>query len=171
MEGVKRGIPIFFIAAFPYCVAADAMAILLGMVKLPLSTDNVWIIFCIPAVFWIFALFGMRIFLKTADKTALVKINLLVRLLHIPAYVVILAMVLLCVATPFTWQFVIFMLLIAVLTVFSTKKLGLAAVQWCWERGILSSTETAVQRIFQQIWGLDLFSAVWLYRKNKEFLS
>lgn len=97
-------------------------------------------------------------------------INLLVKLIHIPAYLLIFALGLLCMITIFTMGFSLFFVFFDCLTICLSGMLGVLAVWTLYRSGKCTGPFLILHGILQFIFVADVISAVIIYRRAKKQL-
>ncbi len=94
-------------------------------------------------------------------------INMLVKLIHVPAYILIFALSLLCMITIFTMAFSIFFLFFDCLTIFLSGMTGLTAVIALSRSGKCTKKFMFFHGILQFLFVADVISAIIIYRRGK----
>ena len=94
--------------------------------------------------------------------------NMVIKLVHIPAYVLIFVLGLAFMVTIFTFAITIILVIFDMMTIFMTGLIGLSGViRACCEKKI-SIKSAIIHGILQFVFCLDVFSAVIAYRKVKK---
>ena len=101
----------------------------------------------------------------TARELALA--DLLIKLVHIPAYVVwfVLGVAMILFLGP------LIAFVMDAMAILLSGLVGLAAVLRCRAEGRLTRKAAVIHGVLQFIFCADVFSAVWVYRKSKEVIS
>jgi hypothetical protein len=103
--------------------------------------------------------------MRSAQEVA--RINMVVKLLHIPAYIVIFIIGLLGLITIFTAAISIVLMVMACMTISLTGLLGLGGIIRGLRENKLSKKESVIHAIFQFVFCADIISSIIVYRKIK----
>lgn len=161
---------------YPYCMLLFLYGIFTGHADdfFP-SITIIDILLCLGALFLIAAI-GNIIFIarhlagkyRAAD---LPFINLLVKLIHIPAYLLIFALGILCMITIFTMGFSLFFVFFDCLTICLSGMTGLLTVWTLCHGGKCTKQFMILHGLLQFIFVADVISAVIIYRRAKNCSS
>lgn len=157
---------------YPYCMLLFLYGIFTGRInELFPSITVIDILLCLGALFLIAAagniLFMARHLAGKYSAANLPFINLLIKLIHIPAYLLIFALGLLCMITIFTMGFSLFFVFFDCLTICLSGMIGLLAVSTLYRSGKCTGPFLILRGILQFIFVADIISAVIIYRRAK----
>jgi len=94
--------------------------------------------------------------------------NMVIKLVHIPAYVAIFILGFAFLLTIFTFVFSIFLFILDVMTIFLTGVIGLSGVIRGYFEKKLSMKSAVIHGILQFVFCVDVISAIIVYRKAKK---
>lgn len=125
----------------------------------------------VPVIAYIAAFLGAASVLcvgmiKKEDAGVLCRLNLFVKLLHIPAYVLFFLMALLCLTTIFTFVISVFFAAADIAVISVSGIVGLAGVVRGAKEKKLSGAAALLHGILQFVFCLDIISAIVIYRKT-----
>jgi cytochrome b561 len=103
---------------------------------------------------------------RSAQEVA--HINMIIKLLHIPAYIILFAMGLLGLITIFTAGISIVLMIMDCMTIFLTGLLGLGGIIRGLSENKLSKKESVIHAIFQFIFCVDIISSIIVYRRIRD---
>lgn len=104
---------------------------------------------------------------KSADTHALLRTNLILKLIHMPAYVMLFIMGLLSTITIFTIGFTLVVILLDVLIIILSGLVGLGAISKALMDKQISKEDGFLHGAMQFVFCIDIFSAIVVYRKLK----
>lgn len=107
-------------------------------------------------------------FKKSNDTLSLLRTNLIIKLIHIPAYVMLFIMGLLSTITIFTIGFAIIIILLDIMIIILSGLVGLGAISKAMMEKRLSKEDGFLHGMLQFVFCLDVFSAFSLTRKLKK---
>ena len=107
-------------------------------------------------------------FKKSNDTLSLLRTNLIIKLIHIPAYVMLFIMGLLSTITTFTIGFALIVILLDIMIIILSGLVGLGAISKAMMEKRLSKEDVFLHGALQFVFCLDVFSAFSLYRKLKK---
>ena len=118
------------------------------------------------ALWWIVALFCT--FIACAKCDGLGKIDVITKLVQIPAYVALLFLIFICLITIFTFFVSIILFVLMYTSILLSGVLGLFSIKENYSNGSLSSDKIIIYAVFQFIIITNVFTSIALYRhKNK----
>lgn len=159
---MKRNILMLLVVVFPY-----TLVLFLYLVFFNHLPQN-WTIFeiygCIILA-WLFGLTGAICLAvsnasKRTDAKAAAKNNMLVKLLQIPAYILLFGIGALCSMLIFTWLVTFTIIVVDVMTMLLSGINGAAAVSKCRKEGLLSRNAAFWMGIAQFVYCVDVVCAV-----------
>lgn len=171
---MKKLIPFIIIGTAPYLLFGFfAMLFGGGFNALGVQTEGFYaIVLCLILFFFV----GIAISLITAilaltkkwDSESLIFANMLVKLIQIPAYVLIFALGIVSMLTIFTFAFVIVYFLFDCMSVFMTGMIGMAGAVRANKEGKLTKASIVWFSIFSYIFCVDVIIAVIMFKKSKK---
>jgi hypothetical protein len=111
---------------------------------------------------------------KKVSAEKILRLNMMIKVVQIPAYIVIFFLGLACMITIFTMLVTILLIILDCLTILTTGIIGAASVARARKEKILSTGEAVAVGIFQFLFCADVISAVILYigiAKKKKILN
>ena len=110
----------------------------------------------------------ITIIAKKWDSREALRINMLIKLIQVPAYLIIFIIGLACLLTIFTLGFSIILFILDIMTIFLTGLIGVAGIKRAHVENKLSTKAATKYGISQFIFCADVISAILVYRKVKE---
>ena len=104
---------------------------------------------------------------RKKDALDLARVNVVIKLVQIPAYLLIFAVGLLCMITIFTFGISLILMILDGASILFSGLVGICAVKRGHAEGILSPGEWILHSILQFVFCADIVSAVIVYRKGK----
>lgn len=161
-----------FVVLFPYVLLFVFYCILHSEFVNMLFKDSTDVLY-VPVAAYISAFLGavsvpVISLKKKADGAAICRLNLFVKLLHIPAYVLFFLMAMLCLTTIFTFTVSIVFAAADLAMISVSGIIGLAAVIGSAKEKKISGVAAVFHGVLQFMFCLDIISAVILYRKNEK---
>lgn len=95
------------------------------------------------------------------------KAAMMLKLIHIPAYLLIFLCSLLFLITIFTAGLSLVLLLLDAITITASGLIGLAAVLRCKDEHLLTGKAALLQGLLQFVFCIDIISIIWIYRKTQ----
>ena len=124
------------------------------------------VLYIIALIFSVFI--SIRCILLKVNSQNILRINLIIKLIHIPAYTIIFFIGLASLITIFTMGISIVLIILDGLTIFMTGLLGLAGII----RGVtekkITKGNAIMYSIFQFVFCADILSSILIYRKVKK---
>lgn len=159
-------------AVFPYSLLFAMYCIFSGFLMDSVFENNAFTLLFYLLIFFLVSLLCNLFFLVLSivnrwDAKQVSFINMLVKLVQIPAYLLIFILGCLFMLTIFTYVFSIFFVLFDCLAIFLTGLLGVASVVRCYSEGKNSKAFSVVNGIFQFIFCADVISAIVVFIKSK----
>lgn len=159
-------------ALFPYGLLFSLYCVFTGFLMETVFSGNIFVLLFYLLVFFIVALIGNVIFLilsavRKWDSSPVSFMNMLIKLIQIPAYIAIFVLGLLFLLTIFTFGFSIFFVIFDCLTIFLTGLTGVAAVSRCYSEGKIPKTASIILGIFQFVFCIDVVCAIIVCVKSK----
>ena len=173
---MKKLLPYTFIILFPYAVGFLISSIFQPVLMEHIFHNNIylgvlylfglWLIAFISAV--IICIWNM-VNKKNAVESA--RMNMIIKLVQIPAYLFIFATGLVCMITIFTMGISFVLMLLDCASILLSGLVGVSAVKRNHDVGILSGNEMILHGILQFIFFADIISSIMVFRKSKAKLS
>lgn len=170
MKILLQAIPV---ALFPYFVLLiiDCMFFNTDVMKVLFGNDIFRVLFFL-GIFWLAALVcAGLLFAGAADRgrelLAPVRVAMVLKLVQVPAYLVIFVVGLLCLLTIFTMALSFLLVCFDMASILLSGLVGLGAVRRCRQEGILTGRETVLYAILQFVPCVDVVSAVLLFHRAK----
>ncbi|MBR3866746.1 MAG: hypothetical protein IKM54_03005, partial [Butyricicoccus sp.] len=91
----------------------------------------------------------------------------MLKLIHIPAYLLIFLCSLLFLITIFTAGLSLVLLLLDAITITASGLIGLTAVLRCKDEQLLTGKAALLQGLLQFVFCIDIISTIWIYRKTR----
>jgi len=139
----------------------------------PVFSNNGLLLIAALLVLYIAALIcSLSIFIKSLvtkrNARELLRLNLVIKLVHIPAYVIIFILGLAFMITIFTFAISIVLMILDVMTIFLSGLIGLSGVIRGYSEEKISMKSATIHGILQFVFCLDVISAVIVYRRVKK---
>ncbi|NDO47155.1 hypothetical protein [Clostridium sp. MD294] len=169
---MKKLLPVSFIILFPYSIVLLIYSLFHTTLMKYLFHNNIYTGFFYICIFWLISFINaICIFIKniTHKRNALqlAKINMIIKLIQIPAYIVLFIVGIACMFTIFTFGISFVLLALDCASIFLSGLIGLSAVKQNYTEGIFSIKELFLHSILQFIFCADVISAIILFRKSK----
>lgn len=157
---------------FPYCVLFSMYCIYSGCFMESLFQNSVFSIILHLAIIWIISIVLAILFVVISLKskcniTVLAKVNVFVKLIHIPAYIIIFVVGIACFITIFTAYLAIILFLLDIMTIILSGLIGLTIVVKFNIIKALNNKASLIHGILQFVFCMDLISAILLYKKTR----
>jgi len=112
-------------------------------------------------------IFFIRNILLHRDFIEILKINMIVKIIQIPAYIVLFLLGMLFLITIFTMGISVVLLVFNGMAIFLTGLIGLSGIIRCFFEKKLSLKNTVMYAIFQFIFVIDVIFCIIIYRKMR----
>lgn len=159
-----------FVTFFPYLIILLFIISNTSLGKfLP---DNGFILLSIYISWYFIALISSLItfvssFTTKRKSLELLRINMIVKLIHVPAYLCIFIVGLGCMLTIFTFGVTIIFILLDVMTIVLSGLIGLGGIIRSLRENKISIKEVVIHGVFQFLFCADIISSIYLYKKVK----
>lgn len=169
---MKRLFPAIFIILFPYSIVLLIISLFHTTLMKYLFHNNIYIGVFYIGILWIIALISaifisIKNIINNNNALETAKINMIIKILQIPAYLFIFIIGLACMFTIFTFGISFLLITLDCTSIFLTGIIGVSAVKCNYTEKILSSKELFLHNILQFVFCADVISAVILYQKSK----
>lgn len=170
---MRKLLPYTFIILFPYAIGFLLCALLHPSWMKDLFQNNIYPGLFFLCLFWLFALLSavtacIYHLACRRDAAELARINLLIKLIQIPAYLFIFAAGLVCMLTIFTIGISFVLMILDGASILLSGFVGISAVKRSHAQGMISTAEMVLHGILQFVFCADIFSAILLFRKTKQ---
>lgn len=159
-------------ALFPYSLLFSIYCIFSGFLMKSIFDNNAFVLLFYLFAFFVIALIGDVIFLVLSikqkwDSNRVSFINMIIKLLHIPAYILFFVLGILSFITIFTFGFSIVFFIFDCLAIFLTGLIGIASIVRCYADGKISKSFLIINSLFQFIFCFDIISSIIIFIKSK----
>ena len=170
---MKRYLLLLFVLLFPYYVVFAVECILKDRLMETVFHNDVFVLFLTLLVVFVAALLtSVAVFIisivKKWNAKDLLRANMIMKLVHIPAYIAILYFTFAFMLTIFTFAISMIMIIMACITIFMSGLIGLAGVIRSAIEKKLSAKEAIIHGILQFIFCADIISSIVIYKKVKK---
>lgn len=169
---MKRLLLLSPVILFPYFILFAVVCIFTGFLMESVFSNNALNLLFILLVIYIIALISsIAVFIaslvRKSDAKELLRVNMIIKLIHVPAYIIIFFMGLAGFITIFTVVISLALMILDVMTIFLTGLIGLGGVIKGFREQKLSLKSAIIHGILQFVFCADVFSAVIVYRRVK----
>jgi len=173
IQNMKKYLPLTLVILFPYMIIFAIVCIFTGFLMETVFGYNVFVLIAALLILYIAAFICsavvfIRSLVKKRSAIELLRMNMIIKLVHIPAYVLIFLLGFAFFMTIFTFAFTIALMILDVMTIVLTGLLGLSGVIRGYSENKLSQNAAIVHGILQFVFCLDVASAIIAYRKAKK---
>lgn len=167
---MRRYSQFFLIAIFPYLIAFVLICMYNGYLIDTVFHHNVYPLLLILILLYIVALVcAVTSFIASlANKREILdvlRINMIIKLIHIPAYLFIFVVGLLCMITIFTFGITIVLMIFDGATIVLSGLIGLGGVIRSLRENKISIKVAVIHGILQFVFCADIISSIVIYRK------
>lgn len=169
---IVRGAPAVIITLFPYSVAFILYCIFSGFLMESVFMNSAFVCLAALFLFWIAGLICavsvcVSGILRKRDAFGMIRTVMLIKVISIPAYIVIFIVGTLCMLTIFTFGISIFLMLFDAMSIFLSGTVGVAAVKRAHDEKVISVGEAVLHGILQFLFCADVVSSLILFCKAK----
>lgn len=169
---MKKLLPYTFIILFPYFILFLIYSLFQPSLMERFFENNFYRGLLFLCIFGLLAFVSAVTLLvnglaRKKDALELARVNMVIKLVQIPAYLLIFAVGLLCMITIFTFGISLILMVLDGASILFSGLVGICAVTRGHAEGILSPGEWILHSILQFVFCADLVSAVIVYRKAK----
>lgn len=175
---MKKLMPAIFVIIMPYSIPLSLYIMLNRYISTVIPDSYELLLLALPVICYMLGIINtiviiVRSFRGNKDVEDVVKLNMLIKLIHIPAYVLIFFMGAVTMITIFTSVLSLVFVFLDMITIICTGAIGLSSAMKCKRAGLISGLRALVYGIIQFIFCIDIVSAVMLYMniKKKDILS
>ncbi|WP_310602190.1 hypothetical protein [Anaerosporobacter sp.] len=160
---MKKRLPLILVTLYPYLIILSFLG---------LFEKSVSFIFPVLVVLYFVVLICSIGTLYTAivnkrDEQELLRMNMIMKVVQIPSYILIFICALICLSTIFTFALSFFLLFLDCFTIFLTGLVGVAAIIRACEEGKLTRRSAVIHGLLQFVFCIDVISAIIVYVKAK----
>lgn len=172
-KSMIKFIPAIGIVLFPYAIAFVLFCIFSGFLMESVFQSNVFLCVFALIALWIAALISAISICavslaKKWDFIELCKINMIIKIILIPAYVVFFLLGLACMITIFTIAISILLIIFDVMSIILSGIFGISAVKRSYDSKAISTQEMIIYGFLQFVFCADVISSIILFRKTKK---
>ena len=169
---MKKFIPAITIVIFPYAIAFVLYCIFSGFLMESLFQNNVYLCLLALLVLWGTSLIcSITIcavsIIRKWDFMELSRINMIIKIVLIPAYIVIFAVGTICMLTIFTYLISLVLMILDGMAIILSGIFGFSAIKRSYDNNAISLNEMVIHSFFQFIFCADVISSIIVYRKAK----
>lgn len=173
---MKKLLPCIFIILFPYLIGFLIYSLFNPVFMEFIFQNNIYLGLFYLFIFWSIALISAIIISGNSvsnkrDAVELAWVNMIIKLVQIPAYLFIFVVGLVCMITIFTFMISFFLMLLDCAAIILSGLIGVSAIKRSKEEGILSGKEMIFHGILQFIFCGDVVSSILVFRKVKRVTS
>lgn len=170
---MRRYSQFFIIALFPYLIGFLLICAFNGYLINTVFHRNTYSLLLILIALCVIALICAITSFITSIRNKrytleVLRINMVIKLIHIPAYFLIFIVGLCCMITIFTLAITILLILLDIATIILSGLIGLGGIIQCFKSNKISMKAAILHGILQFIFCADIISSIVLYRKFKE---
>jgi hypothetical protein len=169
---MKRYLPLLLVIVFPYFIVFSLFCIFTGfLIETFFQNNGLLLLLALIIIYTIAMICSIMTFIislvKKRSAQEVARINMIVKLLHIPAYIIIFIIGLFGLITIFTMAISIVLVIMDCMTIFLTGLIGLGGIIRGLGENKLSKKEAVIHAIFQFVFCADIISSIIVYRKIK----
>ncbi len=168
---MRKYIPFIGIILFPYFIVFAIICIFTGFLMDTVFNNNPFLLVFIIIVLFILSLLSVPAILvpgfKKKNVTELLRINMIIKLLHIPAYLLIFIFGLLCMITIFTIGVTFILMILDGMTIILSGLIGISSIINGLRENKISLKQAVIHGVLQFIYCVDVISSIVLYRTVK----
>lgn len=169
---MKKFIPAIVVVIFPYSILFVIYCIFSGFLMKTVFDNNVYLCLLFLIALWVLSLICAILIcvisrVQRWDSFEVVRISMLIKLIQIPAYVLIFLIGSVCLFTIFTFAISFVLMLLDCMAILLSGLIGISAVKRSHTEGVLSTKELFIHGILQFIFCADVVSSVIVFRKTK----
>lgn len=168
---MRRYLKLILVILFPYSIILVLVCIFSGIIETVLKNFDFLVLLALP-VLYIAALVSSVAFLITSlvkkrNAQELLHINMAIKLIHIPSYLIIFSLGLVSMMTIFTLGFTIVFIIWDCMTIVLSGLIGLGGVIRSLRENKLSKKAVVIHGILQFVFCADVISSIIIYKTVK----
>lgn len=162
------------IIIFPYFIIFTLLYLFIGTSLIQTYGDEIFIVLlCLLIVLYISAFISATLVFISSIKNKtmaveILRLNMIIKLAHILAYILIFLIGLMCMITIFTYGITIILVILDFLTILLSGIIGVAGVIRSVKERKLELSKAIIHGVLQFIYCADVISAIILYSKIKK---
>lgn len=169
---MKKNLPFISIILFPYFVAFALICIFTGTFMNTVFNNNIFMLLAALFLLYFVALAcAIYVFIrgltKKQDAHEILRINMLIKLVHIPAYLLIFVVGVICTITIFTIVITVLLMILDVMTIVLSGLVGLSGVIVSFKEKKISAGRAVLHGMLQFVYCGDIISSIVLFRTVK----
>jgi len=158
---------------FPYIILFSLICIFTNTLMEKIFHNNGLYLILLLIITYVIALFSSIIFciksiLIRINSQELLHINMIIKLIQIPAYILIFIFSLLCFLTIFTMGISIVLMIFDCMAILLTGIIGLAGITRCLIENKLPKKTVVIYGILQFVFCIDIIASIKIYNKIKK---
>lgn len=161
-----------FIILFPYFIVFLICSLFNKSLMKYIYHNNFYLGLLYLFAFWLIAFISAIIIsinnlVNKADAVETAKINMVIKLVQIPAYLFVFVAGILCLLTIFTFALTFILAILDCASIVLSGLIGVSAVKRSYSDGSLSKPEMVIYCILQFVFCVDVISSIIVFRKTK----
>ncbi len=169
---MRKYLPFSLIILFPYLIAFALICIFTGSFMETIFNNNAFLLLFILIILYVAALVcAITVFItgftKKKNSLEILRINMIIKLLHIPAYLLIFVLGLLCTLTIFTIGITIVLMILDGMTIVLSGLVGIGGIIRGLRENKISIKKAVIHGILQFVYCADIISSIVIYRTIK----
>jgi len=171
MKLIDKGL-LFWPLIFPYLILFALICMFTNtFMETVFQNNGFYLIFTLIAVYIIASassiIFFVKSIFKKVNSQELLYTNMIIKLIQIPAYILIFVFGLLCLLTIFTIAISIVLMIFDCIAIFLTGLIGMAGIIRCFIENKITKKTAIIYAVLQFIFCADVIACVKIYRKVK----
>ena len=168
---------LILVILFPYTVVLALLCIFMEIsifrsIMEVIFQNNALLLLLALLIFYVIAFICSLVTLATSivkerDGRELLRVNMIIKLLHIPGYLMIFIAGFVFLLTIFTFPIALVLMMLSGMAIFLTGLIGLGGILRSFREKRLSKNEAILHSFLQFVFCADIISSIYLYRKTK----
>lgn len=173
---MKKLLPYAFIILFPYLIVFLIYSLFNPFLMQCLFNNDIYFGLLFLCVFWFISLVSAIVICtknltRKRDALEFARTNMIIKLVQIPAYLLIFVIGIICLFTIFTFGISIILMILDCASIILSGLVGVCAVKRSHASGILSTKKVILHGILQFIFCADIVSSIIIFRRTKASTS
>lgn len=169
---MKKNLPFFMIALLPYLLVLALLCLFTGLLMDSVFQNNaIYLVLTLLIIYVITFFCSVAVFIislvKKRKALDVLKKNMIIKLIHIPAYVFIFIIGLACMFTIFTAGITIVLMILDEMTIVISGLIGLGCIIRSLREDKISIKVAVINGILQFVFCADVISSIIIYRTVK----
>ncbi len=165
---MRKYSPFLLIILFPYFIVFALICIFTGFLMDTVFNNNAFSLVFILIILYVFSLFSALVVLiagfKKKNSLEVLRISMIIKILHIPAYLLIFVFGLLCTLTIFTIGITIVLMILDGMTITLSGLIGISGIIRGLRENKISLKKAVIHGILQFVYCADIISSIIIYR-------